>query len=87
MPEIPPHLTDSFQRATKDKEHAVQWAVAETLVKHTEAFSRDDVDLGRTNRMEHTINTGNSRSLRQPPRKVPMAFEEDEKKVIETMQK
>lgn len=37
--------------------------------------------------MVHTINTGNSRPLRQPPREVPMAFEEEEKKVIEIVQK
>ena len=85
--EVPPHLEDLYNRAVENKDSGVKSALAETLVRHSEVFSKHDEDLGKTGLVEHTINTGNSRPLRQPPRRVPLAFEGEEKKVIETMQK
>lgn len=59
---------------------------AERLRHHSDVFSKDE-DLGRTNLMEHNINSGDSRPLRQPLHKVPMAFKGEDRKVIEMMQK
>jgi hypothetical protein len=57
-------LEGLFKRATQNKEYVVRKAVAKTLVKHGEAFSKnDDDDLGRTSLVEHAINTGDSRPL------------------------
>jgi hypothetical protein len=37
--------------------------------------------------VEHHIETGDAKPLKQPPRRVPMAYAEDEKKLIDTMQR
>lgn len=84
---VPDYLRDLYMKAVEDKEDEVKIAVAETLLRHSDVFSKNDEDLGRTSLVEHSINTGDSRPLRQPPRKVPLAFEGEEKKVIDTMQK
>jgi hypothetical protein len=34
--------------------------------------------------VEHHIETGDAKPLKQPPRRVPMAYAEDEKKLIDT---
>jgi hypothetical protein len=44
-------------------------------------------DLGLTNLVEHHIETGHAKPLKQPPRRVPRAYAEDEKKLIDTMQR
>ena len=48
--------------------------------------NNSDTDLGLTNLVEHHIETGDAKPLKQPPRRVPMAYAEDEKKLIDTMQ-
>ncbi|KAK3085975.1 hypothetical protein FSP39_011528 [Pinctada imbricata] len=84
---VPPHLKDLYDRATEGKNCKMKAALAKLLEKHADVFSENELDLGRTNVVEHSINTGNSRPLRQPPRKVPLAFEGEEKKAIDTMMK
>lgn len=84
---VPDHLRDLYMKAVEDKRDEVKVAVADTLLRHPDVFSKNDEDLRRTSLVEHSINTGDSRPLRQPPRKVPPAFEGEEKTVIDTMQK
>jgi hypothetical protein len=36
--------------------------------------------------VEHTIDTGDAKPVKQPPRRVPIAFAEEEKKLIMQMQ-
>jgi hypothetical protein len=57
------------------------------LQKFPDIFSKNDTDLGLTNLVEHHIETGDAKPLKQPPRRVPMAYAEDEKKLIDTMQR
>jgi hypothetical protein len=52
-----------------------------------DVFSTDDDDLGTTNIMEHSINTGSSKPLKQPPRRVPLALADEEKLTIEQMER
>lgn len=46
----------------------------------------NDYDLGLTHLVEHTIDTGDAKPVKQPPRRVPIAFAEEEKKLIMQMQ-
>ena len=58
-------------------------------MKHENAFSRDEFDFGRVDPMYgvHSIDTGDAKPVRCPPRRVPLAFADEERKVIETMEK
>jgi hypothetical protein len=56
------------------------------LQKYSHPFSVNDYDLGLTHLVEHTIDTGDAKPVKQPPRRVPIAFAEEEKKLIMQMQ-
>ncbi len=85
---MPIHLQDMFQRAAQAVTDPTQLAqVAELLIQHQGIFSKDDADLGMTHLVEHTIETGDARPVKQPPRKVPIALAGEEKKAIDQMLK
>lgn len=44
-------------------------------------------DIGRTNLIEHHIDTKEVNPIKQPPRKVPLAFAEAEKECITQLEK
>ena len=62
MSKVDPSVSES----TKDK-------LKTLLHKHKTVFSAHEWDLGWTDRVVHTINTGNSRPTRQPLRRYPPA--------------
>ncbi|UYV84336.1 K02A2.6-like [Cordylochernes scorpioides] len=47
------------------------------LKKNQDVFSSGDGNLGRTDLVRHRINTGDARPIRQPPRRLPMAKQEE----------
>ena len=57
------------------------------LSDYQDTFSKDEFDLGLTNLIEHSIDDGNSKPIKQPPRRVPVAFAAKEEKVIQQLQK
>ena len=40
-------------------------------------FSRNDADIGRTRLVQHTIDVGENRPIRQVPRRVPINYREE----------
>lgn len=44
------------------------------------------IDLGLTTLVQHEIDTGDSRPIKQPPRRVPLAFADEERKVVQQME-
>ena len=54
-------------------------------MKHADVFAKSDNDLGRTNVVEHEIDTGNSEPIRQPPGKIPLAQQSDCDKEVQSM--
>ncbi|KAH3701702.1 hypothetical protein DPMN_076694 [Dreissena polymorpha] len=61
-------------------------AVAGLLRKYGDTFSKAEWDIGLTNLAEHSIETRNAAPIKQRPRRVPMAYAEEEKKAIEELQ-
>lgn len=61
--------------------------IASILDEFKDIFSKDDDDLGTTYIMEHSINTGSSKPLKQPHRRVPLALAEEERLTIEQMER
>ena len=55
------------------------------LLKHENVFSKDDYDLGHTNLVEHTIDTGKAKPIKHLPRWVPIAFAREECKALEKL--
>lgn len=56
------------------------------LCKFSDIFSRSDSDLGITDLVKHSIDTGNTKPIKQPPRRLPLAYAEEERKIISQME-
>jgi len=82
---VPNHLIKLYKDATDGHTPVEQSKIADLLNKFSDTFSKSDTDLGHTHLVEHRIDTENAAPIRQPPRRVPLAFAEEEKKLIDQM--
>ena len=82
---VPPHLDSLYTETVENHSPAEKEAIAALLNKYAVAFSENDNDLGLTNLVEHNIDTAGAKPIKQPPRRVPIAFAEEEKKLITQM--
>ena len=76
------HIWKIYSRSTKERSNYEKEAIAKLLCKYCNAFSTNEYDLGLTHLAEHSIATGDAKPVRIPARKVPLAFANEEKKVI-----
>ncbi|XP_052778481.1 uncharacterized protein LOC128215916 [Mya arenaria] len=83
--QVPSHLISLLNRSTEGKSIAETEAVASILAKFGDTFSKDDWDIGLTHLAEHSINTGDAVPIKQRPRRVPLAYAEEEKQAIEDL--
>ena len=70
--EIPDHLRDLLERSTEELPEQFHQDVAKLLIEFQDVFSKGDNDIGRTNDVEHSIDTGSQHPIRQRPRKHPL---------------
>ena len=86
---LPSHLEQLCSQACQGRSSVESRIITDLLIKHEKVFSRDEYDLGRVSPMYgvHAIDTGDAKPVRCPPRRVPLAFADEERKVIETMEK
>ena len=86
---LPTHLEELCSKACQGRSSEEAAVIEDLLVRHQNAFSRDEYDLGRVSPEYgvHEIDTGDANPVRCPPRRVPLAFADEERKVIETMEK
>ena len=84
-PPVPQHLRDLFDRSTKDLNESQKVKVADLLTNYQDTFSRNEWDIGLTNLAEHEIKTGDAAPVKQPPRRVPLAYADKEKAAIKDM--
>ena len=57
---VPPHLQPLFEKATGKWNKAEQRAISQLLNSFHDVFSRDEFDLGKTQLVEHHIETGDA---------------------------
>jgi hypothetical protein len=70
-----PHLTNGeFQE------------LEELLTEYDDIFPGDNEDYGRNNKVYHCIDTGDARTIRQPPRRIPLAKQAEVKEMLNKMQ-
>ena len=82
---VPTHLRFLYHEAANNRPEVEQEAIVSLLQKYLAAFSASDTDLGLTQLMEHTIDTGEAKPVKQPQRRAPLAFANDERKAITQM--
>ena len=80
-------LQELYERSCETLSPNQQKTLRELLAKHENTFAKSAEDLGRTSIVQHTIDTGDARPIRQPPRRPPKAFQGEEEKVLESQLK
>ncbi len=76
-------LQELYDRSVHGRDTDQADIIEELLHKHENTFAKSPDDLGRTNIIQHTIDTGDASPIRQPPRRAPKAFEGEEEKIID----
>ena len=77
--EMPDYLTETYQRnCEKIESQKTKSRLASFLIKHQKTFAANKLDNGRFNLLKHKINTGLSAPIRQPLRRTPRGFENEE---------
>ena len=83
---LPEHLKELYEKSAKGKNEYEKKVIHWLLLKHQNVFSKNENDLGRTHLVEHTIDTGDAKPIKQPPRWLPMAFADEDRKALEKLQ-
>ncbi|XP_064622364.1 uncharacterized protein LOC135484659 [Lineus longissimus] len=87
IPELPEHLIDLFERSSINLTQPQRVELAKLLLEFQHVFSKDENDIGQTNLVEHLIDTGDALPIKQNPHKVPLAYQDDERKSIQKLLK
>ncbi|KAK3743518.1 hypothetical protein QZH41_015906, partial [Actinostola sp. cb2023] len=69
---VPKHLEDMFQKSGNELSSAQREKLSALLIEYADIFTCSPGDLGRTNLVEHRINTGDTIPIKQPARRLPM---------------
>ena len=80
---LPEHLKELYLSSSKDLKPNEKQQLHDLLVKHEGVFAKSSSDLGRTKVAKHKIYTGNSVPIKQRPRRPPLAFADEEAKIIQ----
>ena len=84
---VPEHLRELYEKSIKGKSEEQKRKIHNLLLDHQNVFAKDEFDIGWTNLVEHTIDTGNSRPVKQPPHRMPLAFAGEDHRAIEKFTK
>ena len=71
---LPPHLQPILDSLPQEVTADQRAEVVRLLWEFQDVFMGPDGKLGRTSLVEHTIDTGDARPIKQPPRRVPIAM-------------
>ena len=77
-------LQNLFNKASQDLTDNQCQSLESLFNKHEGAFARHAEDYGRTSIVQHSIDTRDARPIKQPPRRPPRAFAQEEDKIIDS---
>ena len=85
--ELPAHVNLLYQAtlANTRLDADVDLQFKEILVKHASTFATDSNDLGNCSLLAHDIDTGDSRPIKQSPRRPPLSAGDAETQIIDDM--
>ena len=85
--QVPEHLQDLWRRSIDHLNFEETKKLASTLTNYADIFSVNELDLGCFSGVTHHIDTGTTKPIRQGMRRAPMAFQDEEKKHLESLLK
>ena len=85
---VPEHLQDLFQRSKEHLTEVQGLKVAELLNRYSDVFTKNDMDMGQTDMVKHSIKTGDTSAIRQPFRRLPVVQQQEaERQVTEMLER
>ena len=85
--DVPPHLQKLFEESSEGRSQRETTVIKKLLYEYQDIFSKHDDDLGLTSLAEHQIDLTHSKPIKQPFRRVPLAFVNEEKQAIDKLLK
>ena len=75
-------LNELYERSSTGLNKIEKEKLNALLLKHSDTFAKSKSDLGRCGVLQHEINTGDAKPIRQPARRPPRAFQDEEDTII-----
>ena len=83
--EIPEHLTNLFDKSKGELNGQEQTQLSELLYEFEDVFAKSEFDLGKFNTIQHGIDTGANRPVKQRIRRTPLGFAGEEEAQLKKM--
>ena len=85
--EVPEHLQELFDETVERSRLSLanQQYLARVLRRNSSAFATDPMDIDFCNAIQHDIETGDAKPIKQPPRRPPLAARDEEDKQLDEM--
>ncbi|CAG2221615.1 unnamed protein product [Mytilus edulis] len=85
LSELPEHLTGLIDRVSSKMTESQKQDLSKLVIKYQDIFLGPDGKLGKTDIVRHTIDTGNTKPVKIPPRRVPIKQREIIEQELEKM--
>ena len=82
---IPIHLQDPWKQSCDNLTAAQSSTLADVLIEYADVFSKSDTDLGCFSEIQHHVDTGAAKPIRQKMRRTPINFESEEKDHLDSL--
>ncbi len=83
--DLPEYLQPLMEGISEDLTLRQREELAAAICEYRDVFSSGPTDMGRTGLIKHTIDTGDQRPVRLPPRRLPIAKQEIEQEEVQKM--
>jgi hypothetical protein len=83
--EIPEHLTNLFEKSKGELNGQEQTQLSELLCEFEDMFANTEFDLVKFNTIQHGIDTGTNRPVKQRIRRTPLGFAGEEEAQLKKM--
>ena len=81
--ELPGHLKELYDNSAENLNLEEKNKLYELLCDNSDLFAKSSSDLGKTSIVEHTINTGNAKPIKQAARRPPRTLAGKENEIIQ----
>ncbi|MES9879305.1 MAG: reverse transcriptase family protein, partial [Sedimenticola sp.] len=85
--QVPEHLQDLVDRSKEHLDDTEHKQLTKLLLEYQDVFASNDYDLGNFTAIEHNIETGDARPIKQKMRRTPICFADEETANLEKMLK
>ena len=83
--DVPEHVKVLLEGISSELSLQQREELAAAITDYADVFSSGKDDMGCTDLVQHQIDTGEARPIRQPPRRLPIAKQSVEKNEVENM--